>query len=93
MLYEVITHVPEAINIPRGLVEFSIWKVVPDQKQKIYVYCKTGARAALATKALNELGYQNAVAVSTGGVAWVKAGYPVESSIFEEQFFIVPADQ
>ncbi len=88
-----VAHVPEAINIPRGLLEFSIWKVVPDQKQKIYVYCKTGARAALATKALNELGYQNAVAVSTGGVAWVKAGYPVESSIFEEQFFIVPTEQ
>jgi rhodanese-related sulfurtransferase len=88
-----VAHIPDSINIPRGLLEFSIWKVVPDKKQKIFVYCKTGARAALATKALNEIGYQGAVAVNTGGVAWVKAGYPVESSIFEEQFFIVPAEK
>lgn len=88
-----VAHLPEAINIPRGLLEFSIWKAVPDQKQQIFVYCKTGARAALATKVLNELGYVNAVAVGTGGVAWVEAGYPVESSLFEEQFFIVPAEK
>ncbi|MBV5317827.1 MAG: hypothetical protein JZU50_08450 [Desulfobulbaceae bacterium] len=88
--YEV-AHIPEAINVPRGLLEFSIWTVVPDVNKKIFVYCKTGARAALATKLLNELGYKNAVAVNTGGVAWVQAGYPVQTSITDEEIVIIPA--
>jgi rhodanese-related sulfurtransferase len=60
-------HIPDAINIPRGLLEFSIWSVVPNKEKKIFVYCKTGVRAALATKLLNEFGYKNALAVATGG--------------------------
>lgn len=87
--YEV-AHIPEAINAPRGLLEFSIWSLVPDQQETIYVYCKTGARAALATKLLNDLGYANAIAVDTGGVAWVKAGYPVQTSISDETFILLP---
>lgn len=88
--YEV-AHIPEAINAPRGLLEFSIWSLVPDQQETIYVYCKTGARAALATKTLNELGYSNAIAVDTGGLEWVKAGYPVQTSISDETLILKPA--
>ena len=90
--YEV-AHIPGALNVPRGLLEFSIWAVIPDQNKKIYVYCKTGARAALATKVLNELGYKKAVAVHTGGAAWVMAGYPVKTSITDEDVVIVPVDK
>lgn len=86
-----VAHIPDAINISRGLLEFSIWSVVPDQATKIYVYCKTGARAALATRQLNALGYKNAVSVDTGGVAWVKAGYPVQTSIIDEEIVLLPA--
>jgi rhodanese-related sulfurtransferase len=88
-----VAHIPDAVNVPRGLLEFAIWAVVPDRKEKIFVYCKTGARAALATKMLNELGYKNAVAVDTGGVAWAKAGYPVRTSITDEEIIIIPAKQ
>lgn len=84
-------HIPEAVNIPRGLIEFSIWSIVPNKEKKIFVYCKTGARAALATKTLNEMGYKRAVAVATGGAAWVRAGYPVQTSISDEEFVILPA--
>jgi rhodanese-related sulfurtransferase len=88
--YEV-AHIPESINAPRGLLEFAIWSLVPDQQETIYVYCKTGARAALATKLLNDLGYPKAIAVDTGGLAWVKAGYPVQTSISDETFILQPA--
>ena len=88
--YEV-AHIPEAINAPRGLLEFSIWSLVPDQQETIYIYCKTGARAALATKLLNDLGYPNAIAVDTGGLAWVQAGYPVQTSISDETLILQPA--
>jgi rhodanese-related sulfurtransferase len=83
-------HIPESINAPRGLLEFSIWSLVPDQQETIYVYCKTGARAALATQVLNDLGYKNAFALDTGGLAWVKAGYPVQTSISDETLIIQP---
>jgi len=71
-------YIPGAINVSRGLLEFNIWDKVPDRNAKIYVYCRTGARCALATKALNDMGYKNAVATDTGYEAWVKAGYSVE---------------
>jgi len=87
--YEV-AHIPGSINIPRGLIEFSVWSVLSDPSQKIWVYCKTGARAALATKLLNELGYKHAVAIDTGGVAWVLAGYPVQTSITDEEVVLIP---
>jgi rhodanese-related sulfurtransferase len=83
-------HIPGSINAPRGLLEFNIWTLVPNKEKKIFVYCKTGARAALATKLLNDFGYKNAVAVDTGGVAWVKAGYPVQTSITDEELVIMP---
>lgn len=88
-----VAHIPEALNLPRGLLEFSIWALVPDKDTLIFVYCKTGARAALSTKTLNEMGYKNAVAVDTGGAAWVKAGYPVQTSISDEEFVIHPANR
>lgn len=86
-----VAHIPEAVNIPRGLLEFSIWSVVPDREARIFVYCKTGARAALATKQINDLGYKNAVAVDTGGSAWLRAGYPIQTSISDEEFVFHPA--
>ena len=71
-------HLPASINVSRGLLEFNIWDKVSDKNGKIYVYCKTGGRAALATKTLNDLGYKNAVLMDALFEDWIKAGYPVE---------------
>jgi rhodanese-related sulfurtransferase len=71
-------HLPGAINISRGTLEFNIWNKIPDQNTKIYVTCKTTVRSALATKTLNDLGYKNAVLMDTPFEDWIKAGYPVE---------------
>jgi rhodanese-related sulfurtransferase len=84
-------HVPGAVNLSRGLLEFNIWTTVPDKNKKIYVYCKTGGRAALATKQLNELGYKHAVSVREGMRDWVKAGYPIKTSITDEEIVITLA--
>ena len=86
-------HIPWAENAPRGLLEFSIWSLVPDQKEHIYVYCKTGGRAALATKLLNEFGYKNAFAVATGIADWARSGYPVQTSITDEELILLPAEE
>ena len=71
-------HLPGAINIPRGLLEFRTFSQVPDLNSKIYIYCKSGGRATLSTKTLQDLGYMNALLVPMEYADWVKAGYPVE---------------
>jgi rhodanese-related sulfurtransferase len=71
-------HLPGAINVSRGTLEFNIWDKVTDKDAKIYVYCKTAGRSAFATKTLNELGYKNAVLMDAHLEDWIKAGYPVE---------------
>ncbi len=71
-------HLPGAINVSRGTLEFGIWGKVLDQNAKIYVYCKTAGRSTLATKTLNDLGYKNAVLMDAQFEDWIKAGYPVE---------------
>jgi rhodanese-related sulfurtransferase len=71
-------HLPGAINVSRGTLEFNVFGKIPDQNAKIYVYCKTTGRSALATKTLNELGYKNAVLMDAQFEDWIKAGYPVE---------------
>lgn len=71
-------HLPGAMNISRGTLEFVAFNKIKDQNEKIYVYCKTAGRSTLATKTLNDLGYKNAVLMDAQFEDWIKAGYPVE---------------
>ena len=71
-------HIPGAVNIPRGLLEFKISKKVPDKNTKIVMYCKSGGRGCLATCTLCRMGYKNVKNMDGGWLAWEKAGYPVE---------------
>jgi len=71
-------HIPGAINVSRGKLEFIIWDKIRERDAKIYVYCLTAARSALATKTLNDMGYKNAVLMDAHFEQWIKAGYPVQ---------------
>ena len=71
-------HLPGAVNVSRGTLRFKIWDKVPDRNAKIYVYCLTAIRSALATKTLNNLGYKNAVLMNAYFEEWIQVGYPVE---------------
>ena len=76
-------HIPGAINIPRGLIEFKIWPTVgfpdvTDQGQKIYLYCNTGGRASLSGKSLQELGFTEVTVVEMKLTDWIDAGFPIE---------------
>ena len=69
------------INIPRGLLEFRIWKHLGypskvDMRRKIYVQCQTGARATLAAKQLQDAGFTNVIAVIMNFDEWQKKGHP-----------------
>jgi rhodanese-related sulfurtransferase len=71
-------HIPKAINIPRGLLEFKVASKIPNKDAHILAYCKSGGRSCLACSTLLELGYKNAVSIAGGWQAWLKEGYPVE---------------
>ncbi len=71
-------HLPGAMNISRGTLEFNVFNKIQDQNAKIIVYCKTAGRSALATKTLNDLRDNNAVPMDAQYEDWIKAGYPVE---------------
>ena len=71
-------HVPGAMNIPRGLLEFKVNSKIEDKNAKIIMYCKTGGRSCLATCTLCRMGYQNVSSLDGGWKAWEKAGYPID---------------
>jgi len=74
-------HVPGAINVPRGVLEFQIWRHVgfpaqPGLDRTVYLQCQSGNRASLAALALEELGFTHATAVVMSLEDWQKAGNP-----------------
>ncbi len=46
-------------NVPRGVLEMKIEKMTTDENRPILVHCAKGARAALAARALQEMGFRN----------------------------------
>jgi rhodanese-related sulfurtransferase len=73
---------PGAVNIPRGVLEFKIDSHPTFQNRRdadILVYCQTGGRSALATEALQKLGYENAVSLAGGFKLWQESGQAVET--------------
>lgn len=72
-------HIPGAIHIPRGLLEFKLSND-PDLSTRslnIVLYCKNSGRAALASKVLHEMGYLHVQSIAGGFDAWSEAGNPV----------------
>lgn len=56
---EVAEHpTPNAINIPRGLLEMKVSELHPHAETPIYIHCATGARATLSAEQLMRIGYQ-----------------------------------
>ncbi len=68
--------IPNAINIPRGVLEFQV-NNHPDftgqHAAKIIVCCQSGGRSALATESLHKLGYRNAISLAGGYKAWAES--------------------
>lgn len=76
-------HIPNAVWIARGLLEFKVGSLYPEKDAQIFiVYCKSGGRSALATKTLVDMGY-NAISVSGGFTAWSDAKYPSRKGMIQ----------
>jgi rhodanese-related sulfurtransferase len=70
-------HIPRAVNLPRGLLEFQIASLAQDTSRPILVYCKEGYRGALSGRTLSNLGYTQVSNLVGGWDAW---------SRYEKQF-------
>ncbi|SRR5690554_2403883 len=80
-------HLPGAINLPRGVLEFKIEAhpalacetspALADRERRIALYCLTGGRSALATDSLQRMGFTQLMSLEGGFTAWKDAGLPV----------------
>ena len=52
-------HAAQAILVPYDVIEQKIAPIAPDKNQKIYLYCRSGRRSAIATETLKGMGYTN----------------------------------
>ena len=81
-------HVPDAVNIPRGLLEIRADPASPapdpvlsaGRSERILVYCTKGpgARSLLAAQTLASMGYEDVEVLGGGLIAWDEAGLPIE---------------
>lgn len=86
------TSIDRAVNFPRGMLEMKIAQhpvvnhhcevelALKELSEKnIYLICGTGARSALATLALKNMGFIKLYSVQGGMQAWIEAGLPTIS--------------
>ncbi|MDQ3729651.1 MAG: ThiF family adenylyltransferase, partial [Actinomycetota bacterium] len=71
------SHLEGAIHVPQGEVAERIDELAPDRSERLLVHCRTDNRSARIVDLLGELGYEDAVAVEGGIVAWEGAGLPL----------------
>jgi len=64
-------HIPGAINIPRGVLEFS--SKISNRRETLYVYSQTVNRASLACPALKLLKFNKVYLVDGGWQEWNQA--------------------
>ena len=72
-------HAQSAEHLGKGIIERDIETVVPDKSTELILYCGGGYRSALATDALQKMGYTNVWSMAGGWKAWKESGAPVES--------------
>ena len=84
-------HIPGAVNIPRGLLEFEVdghpavrnetAEALAHRTRPVILYCLSGGRSALAAEALLRLGFANPMSLDHGILGWEDAGHPVISPV------------
>ena len=79
--------IPGAVVMPRGWLELRIERVIPDKDQPVVVYCASGVRSVLATKALEQIGYTDVKSMAGGFSGWKEHGlkFSVPQALKPEQ--------
>ena len=73
-------HAAEAIHLGKGVIERDIEVTVPEKATELILYCGGGYRSALATDALQKMGYTNVFSMAGGWKAWREQGGEIENS-------------
>jgi rhodanese-related sulfurtransferase len=71
-------HAAGAIHLGKGIIERDIETTVPEKETELILYCGGGYRSALATDALQKMGYTNVFSMAGGWKAWKEAGGEIE---------------
>ena len=71
-------HLPGALNIPRGLLEFMIGNLpqAANKQVPVVLYCKSGGRSALSAVQLQRLGYTDVCSLAGGFEQWSAEALP-----------------
>jgi rhodanese-related sulfurtransferase len=82
-------HIPGAVNIPRGLLEFEVdglpavafrtEEALSHRGRPILLYCLSGGRSVLAADSLRRMGFVMPMSLAGGFLGWADAGQPVSS--------------
>lgn len=77
-------HLPGAVNIPRGVLEFEIdghpavncvtAPALAHRERPLVLYCRSGGRSALAAEALQRLGFSAVHSLAGGVQGWTGVG-------------------
>ena len=76
--------IPGAVHAPRGMLEFFADPASPYHRpefapdRRTILYCAAGSRSALATDALQQLGFADIAHLDGGLKGWQESGRPVE---------------
>ncbi|KDM93454.1 rhodanese-like domain-containing protein [Photobacterium galatheae] len=78
---------PGAVHMSRGVLEMQLDQhpavahhldpLAVMAQQPVYLYCRSGARSALAAESLRRMGFSQVYSLAGGIQAWQEAGFPV----------------
>ena len=66
-----------SINCSVEQIGRSVEALLPDKKQKIYVYCLSGARSSVAVETMQQMGYTHVFHMNHGLLAWRAKYFPM----------------
>ncbi|MFN0105584.1 MAG: rhodanese-like domain-containing protein [Bryobacteraceae bacterium] len=72
-------HAAGAMHLGKGIIERDIETLVPDREKPLVLYCGGGFRSALASDAIQKMGYKNVRSLAGGWRAWNEAALPVST--------------
>jgi rhodanese-related sulfurtransferase len=76
--------IPESVHVPRGMLEFWADPASPyyrdyfQETRRTIVFCAGGARSALATRALLDMGFTDVAHLEPGFGGWQKDGAAIQ---------------
>ena len=73
-------HAAGATHLGKGIIERDIERTVPDKDAELILYCGGGYRSALASDAVQKMGYTNVFSMAGGWKAWKEAGGEIKET-------------